>query len=52
MIGKILQIVLPFWVMARKYTDEKVAQATGSSCEMAINNGVLTITTNGNSNNA
>lgn len=44
MISKILQIVLPFWMMARKYTDTKLAQLVGPSCELSINNGVLTAT--------
>lgn len=44
MMSKILQIVLPFWVSARKYTDKKVENLERPACEMTVDDGVLTVT--------
>lgn len=44
MMSKISQIVLPFWVLARKYTDKKVENLERPACEMVVDNGVLTVT--------
>lgn len=43
MMSKILQLVIPFWMLARKYTDEKVALLEHPACELAVSDGVLTV---------
>lgn len=47
-MSKILQLVLPFWVMARKYaksyTDSRLSGLVGLAYEMTLNNGVMVLT--------
>ena len=47
-MSKVLQLVLPFWVMARKYaksyTDSRMTGLVGLACGLALENGVMKMT--------
>ena len=47
-MSKILQLVLPFWVMARKYaksyTDSRMTGLVGLAYGLALENGVMKMT--------
>lgn len=47
-MSKILQLVLPFWVMARKYaksyTDSRMTGPVGLAYGLALENGVMKMT--------
>lgn len=47
-MSRILQLVLPFWVMARKYaksyTDSRMTGLVGLAYEMTLENGTMAMT--------
>ena len=43
-MNKILQIVLPFWVTAKKYTDSRLKGLVGLAYELKIEQGAVCLT--------
>lgn len=44
MIQKILQVVLPFWLQAKRYTDSRMKGLVGLAYSLTIENGVMRMT--------